>query len=30
MSEVAIVEADIEASNGLIHIIDGVLTPPEN
>ena len=30
MAEVAIVETDIEASNGLIHVIDGVLTPPEN
>lgn len=30
MAEVAIVESDIEASNGLIHVIDGVLTPPEN
>lgn len=29
MAAVAIVESDIEASNGLIHVIDGVLTPPE-
>lgn len=30
MTAAAIVESDIEASNGLIHIIDGVLTPPAN
>ena len=29
VGEAQVVEADVEAANGVIHVIDGVLMPPE-